>query len=101
VVEVSARGPLEPAFGRAVDTGALDRLVERYVLQPFDHHNLNVEVEAFRDTVPTAESLAMEIGRRLKHNWKTAFPGGGPRLEKIRIEETPRNACEIGADEIE
>jgi len=101
VVEVSARGPIEPVSGRAVDTDALDRLVQRHVLQPFDHHNLNVEVEAFRTTVPTAESLALEIGRRLKQNWKAAFPAGGPRLERIRIEETPRNTCEIGADEIE
>jgi 6-pyruvoyltetrahydropterin/6-carboxytetrahydropterin synthase len=101
VVEVSARGALEPASGRAVDTNALDRLVERQVLQPFDHRNLNMEVEAFQHTVPTAESLAAEIGRRLKRNWNTVFPAGGPRLEKIRIEETPRNTCEIGADEIE
>ena len=101
VVEVSARGSLEPVSGRAVNTDVLDRLVKRCVLEPFNHRNLNLEVEAFRNTVPTAESLATEIGRRLKNNWNTAFPRGGPRLDKIRIEETPRNSCEIEADEIE
>ena len=100
-VEVSARGTLDPVSGRALNTAVLDQLVARHVLQPFDHRNLNIEVEAFQDTVPTAESLAMEIGRRLKRSWNTAFPAGGPQLEKIRVAETPRNTCEIGADEIE
>jgi hypothetical protein len=37
----------------------------------------------------------------LKAHWKETFPGEWPKLEKIRIAETPRNIFEIGADEIE
>jgi 6-pyruvoyltetrahydropterin/6-carboxytetrahydropterin synthase len=99
-VEVSARGPLA-ASGRAVDVGALDRLVGEQVLLPFDHRNLNTEAEAFRDAVPTTENLAREICRRLKRHWTAAFPGEWPKLEKIRIAETARNIFEIRADEIE
>lgn len=99
VVEVSARGPVD-ASGRAVDIEALDGLVAREVLAPFDHRNLNTEVEAFASAVPTSENLAAEICRRLKRNWSTVFPGPWPRLEKVRIAETPRNIFEVTTDEI-
>ena len=80
VVEVSVRGPLEGATGRAVDTAALDELVRREVVLPFDHKNLNREV---------------------KRNWKQVFPGEWPKLDRIRIGETARNIFEVGSDEIE
>jgi hypothetical protein len=58
-------------------------------------------VEAFERVVPTLENLGGEICRSLKAQWKQVFPGEWPKLEKIRIAETPRNIFEIGADEIE
>lgn len=100
-LEVSARGPADPRTGIAVETSRLDSLVLREVLLPFDHRNLNVDVNSFADVVPTSENLAVEICRRLKRNWSTAFPGEWPRLETVRIAETPRNIFEIRSDEIE
>jgi 6-pyruvoyl-tetrahydropterin synthase len=67
----------------------------------FDHRNLNAEIAVFARVVPTSENLGYEICRRLKRNWKDMFPGDWPKLEKIRIGETPRNIFEVGADEIE
>jgi 6-pyruvoyltetrahydropterin/6-carboxytetrahydropterin synthase len=101
VVEVSAHGPLDGATGRAMDTSLLDRMVARQVLERFEHRNLNREVEAFGALVPTLENLGVEICRSLKRNWKQTFPGEWPKLEKIRIAETPRNSFEIKTDEIE
>jgi 6-pyruvoyltetrahydropterin/6-carboxytetrahydropterin synthase len=101
VVEVSARAPLHPVTGLAVDTRLLDQLVAREVLSPFDHRNLSDGVEAFASVVPTSENLAVEIRRRLAANWHTVFPGEWPKLEKVRIAETARNIFEIGTDEIE
>jgi 6-pyruvoyltetrahydropterin/6-carboxytetrahydropterin synthase len=100
VVEVSARGPLD-AHGRAMDLGALDGLVRREVLAPFEHRNLNAEVECFEREVPTSENLALEVCRRLKRGWAAVFPGAWPKLEKVRIGETRKNIFEVGADEIE
>ncbi len=105
VLEVSVHGPLDRQTGRAVDIAALDELVRREVVQPFDHHNLNREVAVFAGEVPalvpTSENLGFEICRRLKRHWKQVFPGEWPKLEKIRIAETPRNIFEVGTDEIE
>jgi 6-pyruvoyltetrahydropterin/6-carboxytetrahydropterin synthase len=101
VVEVTVRGPLDGATGRAVDIAILDELVAREVVRPFDHRNLNREVAAFARVVPTSENLGFEICRRLKRDWDQAFPGKWPKLEKIRIGETARNIFEVSADEIE
>lgn len=100
VLDVSARGPADAA-GRAVDRAALDGLVERQVIRVFDHRNLNVEVEGFTRAVPTSENLAVEICRRLKAGWGEVFHGEWPKLDGVRIAETPRNIFEVGANEIE
>jgi 6-pyruvoyltetrahydropterin/6-carboxytetrahydropterin synthase len=100
-IEVSARGPADDATGLAVNVAALDELVRRQVLQPFDHSNLNMDTDAFQGIAPTSENLAVEICRRLKRHWAAAFPGDWPKLEKIRIAETERNIFELSADEIE
>ena len=100
-VEVSALGPADSVSGRAMDPALLDQLVACQVLEPFEHRNLNLEIESFRHVVPTSENIGIEICRRLKQNWRSVFGGEWPKLEKIRIEETPRNIFEIRADEIE
>ena len=100
VLEVSARGPADSNTGSAVDPRRPDELVAREVLQPFEHRNLNCDVEAFRDLTPTSENLAVEICRRLKRSWPVAFPGEWPKLEKVRIAETARNIFEMDAHEI-
>ena len=100
VLEVRARGPVDES-GIAVDTVRLDRMVDEQVLIPFGHRNLNLDVNSFQGQVPTSENLAVEICRRLKENWPAAFPGEWPKLEGVRIAETPRNIFEVKAHEIE
>jgi 6-pyruvoyltetrahydropterin/6-carboxytetrahydropterin synthase len=101
IVDVSAQGPLDERTGLAVNVRLLDQLVTEQVLKPFDHSNLNADVKSFEKIVPTSENLGAEICRRLKQNWGTVFPGEWPKLEKIRIAETPRNIFEVRTDEIE
>jgi len=100
-IAVSVRGPVDSRSGRVVDLEALDRLVSREVLEPLEHRNLNIEVQAFRERVPTSENLGGEVVRRLKQNWTSEFPEGGPKLECVSIAETSRNAFEVRAHEIE
>ena len=100
VLEVTALGPVDES-GYAVDPRALDELIERQVLTPFSHRNLNSDVNSFAGCVPTSENLAVEICRRLKENWNSAFPGAWPRLDRVRIAETPRNIFEVHAHEID
>jgi len=87
VVEVSVSGPVDPATGMVAHLGALDSFVEREVLDVFDHRNLNEDVPAFRERVPTTENLCIEIYNRLR-----SFQGA--RLERVRLDETSLNTFE-------
>ena len=100
VLEVTVRGPADDS-GRTLDPSRLDDLVERQVLTPFSHSNLNVDVNSFEGRVPTSENLAVEICRRLKEDWAAVFPGEWPKLDRVRIAETARNIFEVKAHEID
>ena len=80
---------------RVADLAALDALVREQVLEPFDHHDLNADVPAFAERVPTTENLAIEIQARLSARWSEVFPGTAPALDGIRIQETKRNRFEL------
>jgi 6-pyruvoyltetrahydropterin/6-carboxytetrahydropterin synthase len=93
VVHVSVYGDVDAANGRVIDIGALDRFVREQVIDPFDHRDLNVDVDDFQSMVPTTENLAIAIERRLKGRWREHF--FNVSLERIKIEETPRNTFEL------
>jgi len=91
-VEITVEGVPDSRTGQVVPLGELDALVEREVLQPFDHKNLNVDLPDFASENPTAENIARAIWRRLEHK----LPAG--RLRRVRLVETPRNAAEYYGD---
>ena len=78
-VELTVGGEVDPVTGRVIDLAALDGLAERQILAPFRFRDLNKEVEAFQNAVPTTENLGLEVDRRLRISWRQAFPSGEPR----------------------
>jgi len=92
VLEVTLAGRIDPETGMVYDLGALDRTVDAEVIERFDHTNLNLDVENFRQRDPTTENLCIEIfnllGPKLKGN------GGAARLSRVRVEETNSNSFE-------
>ena len=92
-VHVSVSGDVEEGTGRIVDLGALDRYVQERVVDAFDHKDMNADVLDFQSTVPTTENLSIAIERRLRDAWPPGF--GRARLDRILIEETPRNTFEL------
>jgi 6-pyruvoyltetrahydropterin/6-carboxytetrahydropterin synthase len=91
VVEVIIGGTIDPGTGMVVNLVDLDACVDREVLQPFDHMNLNT-LQAFRGVVPTTENLCIEIERRLRRAL--------PRAQRltVRVEETSNNFFELSSD---
>lgn len=93
VLEVTLAGPIDPGTGMVFDLAELDRTVEGEILERFDHTHLNLDVENFRDLVPTTENLCMEIFNLLRKK----LDGGDrftARLERVRLEETNSNFFE-------
>jgi 6-pyruvoyltetrahydropterin/6-carboxytetrahydropterin synthase len=96
VLEVSVAGPLDTVSGQVVNVAALDRLVQAQILRDFEHRYFNADVPEFLgDLVPTSENILRVIEDRLSAHWHDAFPGTGPRLEGIRLQETKRNRFEL------
>jgi 6-pyruvoyltetrahydropterin/6-carboxytetrahydropterin synthase len=93
VVEVAVSGPVDPATGMIANLSDLDAFVEREVIEPFDHKYLNEEVAEFREHVPTAENICVEIFERLR-----AFPCA--KLERVRLEETSLNSFEYTGEPV-
>jgi 6-pyruvoyltetrahydropterin/6-carboxytetrahydropterin synthase len=68
----------------------MERIVSRTVIDRFDHKNLNVETEEFRDLIPSVENIAMVIFRMLKPQ----FERQRARLASVTVWETPKTWCE-------
>jgi 6-pyruvoyltetrahydropterin/6-carboxytetrahydropterin synthase len=63
-------------------------VIEREVLQAYDHRHLNLEVPEFADgkLIPTTENIAISAWKRLEPAMAVA---GGARLSSVRVYETP------------
>jgi len=85
VVDVTVEGDPDPVTGMVMDLKQLKELVNREVIQAYDHRFLNREVEPFDRVVPTVENIAIDIWNRLAPH----LGQKGSRLESIRVYETP------------
>ncbi|MEO1799159.1 MAG: 6-carboxytetrahydropterin synthase [Cyanobacteria bacterium J06629_2] len=90
-LEVTVAGEIDSRTGMLVDLGALQGVIDEYVVEPFDHTFLNKDIEYFADVVPTAENIAVRIADLLRSPIKEI----GAELDKIRLIESPNNSCEI------
>lgn len=84
VCDVTVGGPIDPLTGFCADLGALDRALRDRVLDPLDHRNLVLDVEAFHEgkLIPTSENLAWWIAREVQDAL-----GTGTRVLRVRVAE--------------
>lgn len=90
-VEVKVTGDPHPETGFVVDMKELSDIIKNEVLTRFDHKNLNLDTEEFKNLNPTAENIAIVIYNLLR-------PHINANLDlQIRLYETPRNFVEFPA----
>src|SRR5271155_3325868 len=82
-LEVTVEGEVDPVSGFVVDLKSLKDILEREVVQVYDHRHLNLEVPEFKATIPTSENIAIAIWKRLEG--KIA----GAKLHRVRVYEMP------------
>jgi 6-pyruvoyltetrahydropterin/6-carboxytetrahydropterin synthase len=92
-VQVTLAGEPDSSSGVLIDVPAMERIVSSTVIDRFDHKNLNVETEEFRDLIPSVENIAMVIFRLLK----PPFEQYRARLASVTVWETPKTWCEYSA----
>lgn len=90
-LEVTVAGEIDARTGMIVDLGELQKIIDEYVVEPFDHTFLNKDVPYFAQTVPTAENIAFYIAQLLQQPIREL----GAELDKIKLIESPNNSCEI------
>jgi 6-pyruvoyltetrahydropterin/6-carboxytetrahydropterin synthase len=94
---VTVAGEPDPVTGFVVDLKWLKGVIEREVLDDFDHRHLNLEVPEFAvsepgATIPTTENIAIAAWKRLE---PAVTAAGGARLTCVRIYETPEIFAEF------
>ena len=90
-VIVSVIGEPNSETGYVYDMKVLSDIIKENVLRKFDHRNLNLDTEFFKDLNPTAENIAVVIWRILRQKIDNKFE------LKITLYETERNFVEYPA----
>jgi len=90
-LEVKVTGEVDPETGFLINLIDLRDIIKREVENRYDHKNLNIEVEEFKNLNPTAEHICYMI-------WKNMRPHLDEKYDlHIRLYETPRNFVEYPA----
>lgn len=87
-LEVKVTGEVDPVTGYLIDLKVLKDIIKNKIEKRFDHKNLNLEVEEFKNLNPTAENICYVIWTILRKNLEDKYEVG------VRLYETPRNFVE-------
>ena len=85
-LEVTVAGEPDAVTGFVVDLKWLKDVMEREVVDAYDHRHLNLEVAEFAKAIPTTENIAIAAWKRLEPAIAAA---GGAKLRRVRVYETP------------
>lgn len=86
---ITVQGPVNEETGMVIDLKKLSDLIEEKICSRYDHKNLNIEIPEFRNTIPTAENIALEIWKILRRDLEDTLD------LKVVLYETPRNFVEV------
>ena len=89
---VKVTGIPDPETGYVYDMKILSDIIKENIIEKFDHKNLNLDTNEFKELIPTAENIAMVIWNILKTKIEKEYD------LKIILYETERNFVEYPAD---
>ena len=87
-IEVKVTGMQDDNTGYVIDLKFLSGIIRKEVVERFDHKNLNLDTEEFKNLNPTAENIVVVIYKLLRPQIDSKFD------LQIRLYETPRNFVE-------
>lgn len=90
-LEVRITGEIDPETGYVMDMKTLADIIKANVEDKFDHRNLNLDTQEFKNLNPTAENIAVVIFDILREKIDQSL------TLKIRLYETERNFVEYPA----
>jgi 6-pyruvoyltetrahydropterin/6-carboxytetrahydropterin synthase len=84
-LEVTVTGYTDEESGYLIDMKKLSDTIKSEILDRYDHKNLNLDVDDFKELNPTAENISKIIYNRLRNKLDSKFE------LKIKLYETERN----------
>tara|TARA_Y100001970_G_scaffold58651_2_gene74521 strand:- start:20019 stop:20423 length:405 start_codon:yes stop_codon:yes gene_type:complete len=87
-LEVTVTGEIDKESGYLIDMKYLSGIIEKKVCDRFDHKNLNLDTEEFKNLIPTAENIAVVIWNILRDEINPDFS------ISVKLYETQRNIVE-------
>lgn len=82
---IGITGEIDIETGFLIDINILKNLIKDEIEDKFDHKNLNIEVEDFKNLNPTVENIAIVIWEKLRKKLDLKFQ------ISVKLYETPRN----------
>jgi 6-pyruvoyltetrahydropterin/6-carboxytetrahydropterin synthase len=89
---VKVTGEIDAETGYVIDIKDLKKVITDEVVIPFDHKNLNLDVEEFKALNPTAENIVVVIWNRLRKALKKELDIA------VTLYETSRNFVEYSGE---
>jgi len=85
---VSVKGDIDPETGFVMNLDVLRKIIEIEVEDYLDHKNLNLDIDYFKNVIPTAENIVVLIWNRIRIKLNNDL------TLKVTLYETPRNFVE-------
>jgi 6-pyruvoyltetrahydropterin/6-carboxytetrahydropterin synthase len=93
VLDVEAKGEIDPRTGMVVNIKDIDAVLQREVVQRFDQKSLNDEIAHFQSHAPTLENLLHYIASQLAPHFSLGHLPA--TLTRLRLEEMPTLWAEL------
>ena len=87
---VTVEGTVDPDTGYVIDLKILSDIIKDRIVDKMDHKNLNLEVDFMKDTITTAENIAIKIYEELEGYIQAT----GNKLQSVKLYETENNYVE-------
>lgn len=82
-LELTVKGEVDRETGFVVNLVDVKEILNREVMDVFDHRHLNKEVTEFANQIPTTENIAIVIWNRIAPKLKNA------KMHRVRVYEMP------------
>ena len=73
-LDVKIIGEIDPETGYVIDLKELNDIIQQEVMERFDHRNLNLDCEQFKNLNPTGENIVVVIYNILRTRIPAEYP---------------------------
>lgn len=88
---VTVKGIPNPDTGFVIDMKILGDIMKREIVELVDHKNINLQVEIFKDKIPSCEIMVIEFWKIIERELKKV---SDCKLHYIKLVETNKNFVE-------